>query len=142
MIRRATVDDRLPAIRMMKDFHAAGAMPFPFQAAVAERLFLDFVDAPRRAIFVIDDGGAKGLLIAEAGDHPFGFVLAREVLWWIDPDARGRSAIQMLDAYEAWAKAEGCAFASAACLGADERTARLYSRRGFKPAETHFLKAI
>ena len=48
----------------------------------------------------------------------------------------------MLDAYEAWAGSQGCAFAGMAGMGADPDVAKLYLRRGYRVAETHFLKAL
>jgi GNAT superfamily N-acetyltransferase len=88
-------------------------------------------------------GTAQGLLLAVAHEHPFGPVwLARETVWWIDPTHRGRSAIAMLDAYEAWAKGKGCRFAGMAGMGDDPDVARLYLRRGYSAAEKHFLKRL
>lgn len=48
----------------------------------------------------------------------------------------------MLDAYEAWARGKGCRFAGMVAMGDDPVIARLYERRGYRRAETHFLKAI
>lgn len=81
--------------------------------------------------------------MAVASEHPFGPVwLARETVWWIEPLYRGLSASRMLQAYEDWAAEQNCDFVGMAGMGKDPEVARLYLRRGFKVAETHYLKAV
>ena len=97
----------------------------------------------RMAIVLEADGAAQGVLMAAATDHPFGPVrLARETVWWIEPDYRGLSAMRMLDAYERWAQSELCRFSGMAGMGEFPDVAALYRRRGYLVAETHFLKAL
>jgi len=128
---------------MARDFHQASGAPFAFDAPAAEFVFASSLEAPARLVLILDDGRPRGILLAEAADHPFGcFRIATERIWWVDPEARGPEAIEMLDAYEAWAREQSCKLINMACLGTDPVLARLYRRRGFKPAETHFLKAL
>ena len=47
----------------------------------------------------------------------------------------------MIAAYEAWARAQGCAAAGQACLD-DPRVARFYGAAGFAPVESKFLKIL
>ncbi len=80
--------------------------------------------------------------MANAFDHPFGAGLcASETVWFIAESARGRNALKMLDAYEAWAKDQGCAVVCMASLAIND-VSRIYTRRGYSPVETHFMKAI
>jgi GNAT superfamily N-acetyltransferase len=152
MIRPAMRADRGHVIRLLKDSRAGAGFDspdgptgfvFPFDPVYAERLFLSHF-SPRRLCLVNDiDGTPQGILMAAAFEHPFGPVwLANETVWWIDPAHRGSAAVRMLDAYETWAGAEGCAFAGMAGMGADPIVAKLYERRGYRVAETHFLKAL
>lgn len=143
MIRRALFTDRLHAVRMAKAFHAVSGAPFRFNAPSAEDVFLRFVEASDKLVLILDEDGPKGILVAEAADHPFApFRIAREVMWWVDKAARGAETVKMLDAYEAWAREQGCTLMHMACLGTDPVLARLYRKRGLAPAETHFLKAL
>ncbi|QDP20658.1 GCN5 family acetyltransferase [Bradyrhizobium cosmicum] len=150
MIRPAVMADAARAIELLHASHdAAGfnggaGFAFPFVPRYAERLFVTHLEMMNACCLALDVGGvAQGLLLAVASQHPFGPVwLARETVWWIDPAHRGRAAIAMLDAYEAWAKGKGCAFTGMAGMGEDPDVARLYVRRGYQRAETHFLKAI
>lgn len=116
---------------------------FPFDPAFAARLFTAHLDREDRYCAVLDVGGrVQGLLLAAAFDHPFGPVrVAKETVWWIDPCHRGRSAISMLDAYEAWWRQQGCSYGGMAGMGDDPEVGKLYRRRGYKTAETCFLKA-
>lgn len=151
MIRPATVADKTCVIQLLKDSRVGAGFDtpvgltgftFPFDSAYAERLFLSHF-APRRFALVHDvDGTAQGVLLAAAFEHPFGPVwLAKETVWWIDPAHRGTAAVRMLDAYDAWWTAQGCAFGGMAGMGEDPAVRVLYERRGYRAVETHFLKA-
>ena len=151
MIRRAVRSDLGRVMDMLRDFHTAaglddGANGFavPFSPAHLERMFLQHI-LNRRALcllHVVDDV-PHGVLMATATEHPFGPVMtARETLWWIDPAHRGRAAQRMLDAYEDWARHQGCAFAGMAGLGSDPAVGRLYERRGYVAVERNYMKAL
>lgn len=153
MIRPAVPSDRDAVIvllehsRQAAGFDDAGGLTgfcFPFRPPYAGRLFAAHLGQPDRLCLVLDDhGAAQGVLMAVAAEHPFGPVrLARETVWWIEPDYRGPSALRMLADYEAWAKGQGCDFVGMAGMGADPSVGRLYERRGFRPAEVHYLKAL
>ncbi|PWJ73819.1 acetyltransferase (GNAT) family protein [Pseudaminobacter salicylatoxidans] len=153
MIREAVERDRLRVVRLLKDSRAGAGFDdmtgptgftFPFVAAYAERMFKEHRADPNSLCLVYaPDDRPQGVLMAKAFEHMFGPVwFAQETLWWIDPAHRGKAAVQMLDAYEVWAKTRGCAFAGMAGMGADPIVARLYLRRGYRVAETNFLKAL
>jgi GNAT superfamily N-acetyltransferase len=153
VIRPATIDDRLAVVALLKDSRAGAGFDradgptgfvFPFVAAYAERLVLAHLGDPACCCLLLEaEGAPRGVLMARAAEHPFGPVrVATETLWWIDPAFRGRSALAMLAAYEDWARAQGCAFAGMAGMGPDPQVGALYRRRGYRPAETHFLKPL
>lgn len=150
MIRAATSSDTARVIELLRASHQAagfdgsGCFVFPFVEAYAERLFVQHLEMMNGCALVhAVDGRAQGILLAVAHQHPFGPVwLASETVWWIDPNHRGRSAFAMLDAYEAWAREKRCAYAGMAGMGDDPVIAKLYERRGYVTAETHFLKAV
>lgn len=154
MILHAEEDDRFAVLRLMRDSAMAaglddgrGAAGFrvPFDAAWAERLVLGHIRDPEQLCLLhVHDGEAAGLLMARSYMHPFGPVrIASETLWWLDPAARGgRAAYAMLGAYERWAAERGCAYAGMAGMGADPAVGPLYLRRGYRLAETHYLKAL
>lgn len=154
MIRRALASDTTRVVELLADsrrgagFDSAAGVSgfvFPFEAAYAERLFLlHIVNRNCCALLHDVDGTAQGVLLASFSEHPFGPTwLARETAWWIDPTHRGgTAAVRMLDAYEHWAALNRCTFAGMAGMGDDPDVAVLYRRRGYRTAETHFLKAL
>ncbi len=153
MIRIASAADSRRAVALLRDsHHAAGfdradgpsGFVVPFEENDALQLFFGHLGAAHRFALVHDVGGvAQGLLLAAAFKHRFGPVwLACETVWWIDPAHRGSAAPRMLDRYEAWAREARYAFAGMAGMGDDPEVAKLYRRRGYRAAETHFLKAL
>lgn len=139
MVRRATEADRLAVVRLLKESHAAAAQDWPFRAAYAERQVRGHM---ADGLVLVIGEPAQGVLMAQVWDHPFGAGRwARETVWYIAPAARGRSALRMLDAYEAWARERGCSRIHMASLASND-VSSLYERRGYAPAETHFLKAL
>ena len=152
MIRQAVATDKVQVILLLKasreeaGFDRADGLSgfyFPYDAAYAERLFLEHLGAGRCCFVLVDRGVVRGVLMARAAEHEFGPVrLARETVWFIEPKHRGRGALGMLDAYEAWAREHGCAFAGMGGMGEDPAVGLLYRRRGYRGAETLFLKGL
>ena len=152
MIRPGVVADVAAVVTMLRHSRQAAGFDrrdsvtgfnFPFDPAYAERLLLVHL-MPRHVCLVLDiDGTAQGVLMATYAEHPFGPVrLARETVWWIEPEYRGRAAVEMLDAYENWACANHCQFIGMAGMGDDPDVGKLYKRRGYRVAETHYLRAL
>lgn len=153
MIRLAFPADKNRVIQLLKDSRLGAGFDslkgptgfsFPFESAYAERLFVHHATSLDCLCLIYSvNGRAEGVLMAAVSEHPFGPVkLARETVWWIDPQHRGSAAVRMLDAYEAWASGRGCDFFGMAGMGDDPVVAKLYLRRGYKIAETHYLKAV
>jgi hypothetical protein len=153
MIRRAVMSDKARVIRLLQNSRggagfdqaeAATGFQFEFDPAYAERLFATHLLLPNMLCLVLDqDDAAQGVLMAVASEHPFGPVrMASETVWWIEPEYRGVSAIKMLVAFEDWAREQDCIYSGMAGMGASPQVASLYTRRGYRAAELHFLKAL
>ena len=141
-VRMATAADRAAVVRLLRDAHAAAALPFPFSAPHAAALIERHIADPR-LLAVVAGEPAQAVLLASAQDHPFAALrYATETVWWVAPEARGQFAGEMLSAYEAWALEQGCAFAGMAALASFPRAGTIYRRRGYREAETHFLKPL
>ena len=143
MIRRAVADDRPDMVRMGRDFVRHSGLSLPFDAAWADRSLAGHMEHSDRLALVLELRGAvRGMLCAAQVQSPLAPVrVASELVFWIDPPERGRFAVEMIRAYEAWAVEQGCCLASMATVGA-KRADALYQRCGFVPAERHFVKAI
>ncbi|MGV1830757.1 GNAT family N-acetyltransferase [Agrobacterium vitis] len=143
MVRSGTIADRFAVITLLRQSHTAAGYAFRFEAARADSLYRLHLENPAACALLLErDGLVCGLLLASAFDHPFGAgLMAKETVWFIAPEARGRSGLIMLDAYEAWAKSIGCVSIGMAALATND-VSSLYARRGYTPAETHFIKPI
>jgi hypothetical protein len=154
LIRPAIVSDKTRVIQLLKDSREGAGFDrpdglsgfvFPYDPAYAERLFLHHISDPHSVCLVHDVSGvAQGALMAVAFEHPYGPVwLAKDTIWWIDARYRGgATAVRMLDAFEKWARLQGCKFSGVAGMGEDPNIANLLKRRGYRAAEVHFLKAL
>lgn len=143
MIRHGTIDDRFAVIALLRESHAAAGYQFGFEAARADALFRLHLESPMACALLLERHGAVcGVLLASAFDHPFGAgLMAKETVWFIAPDARGRGGLTMLDAYEQWAASIGCVSIGMAALASND-VSKIYQRRGYAAAETHFIKSI
>ncbi|MCW8283948.1 GCN5 family acetyltransferase [Agrobacterium sp. InxBP2] len=140
-VRFATDEDRDRVVALLRESHEAAGFTFPFQAAYADRLFQQHLASDMACVFVVGDP-AHGVLMACAFEHPFGAGrIAKETVWFVTPKGRGRGAIRMLDAYEAWARSVGCVSAGMASLSTND-VSSLYERRGYSAVETHFMKPL
>jgi GNAT superfamily N-acetyltransferase len=140
-VRFATAEDRDRVVALLRESHEAAGFSFPFQAAYADALFKQHSASPMACVLVAGDP-TQGVLMACAFEHPFGAGrLAKETVWYVTPSARGRGAINMLDAYEAWARSVGCVSAGMASLATND-VSSLYARRGYSAVETHFMKPL
>ncbi len=96
---------------------------------------------PDAAIFVSDVAGrAVGMIALLIYDHPYsGVRTAFEVVWWVDPEARG-GGLRLLDAAEDWAQEKG---AKAIQMVAPNREiGGLYENLGYRPVETSYQRSL
>lgn len=128
--------------RLLRNAHAAAGLPFPFSAPHAMSLAQRHIAEPQLLALVVGEP-VQGMLLASCQEHPFAALrYATETVWWIAPEARGQFAAEMLATYEAWAMEQGCAFAGMAALASFPRAGTIYRRRGYREAETHYLKPL
>jgi hypothetical protein len=140
-VRHATSLDRDRVVSLLRESHAAAGFSFPFQAAYADRLFRQHLASPMACVLIAGEP-ACGILMAVAYEHPFGAGrIAKETVWFVSPNARGRLGLAMLDAYEGWARSLGCTSAGMASLTSND-VSRIFERRGYAPIETHFAKPL
>lgn len=142
-VRFARNSDAGTVVDLLRQSHAAARWTFPFDPMRAHSLFCHHMQSEKACVLVLEsDDAVVGLLMAGVFDHPFGAGLcANETVWFITEEARGRGSLKMLDAYEAWAKDQGCAVICMASLAIND-VSRIYTRRGYAPFETHFMKAM
>ena len=59
-----------------------------------------------------------------------------------DAEAHRIVGIKGVTATEFWAQGHGCQFIGMAGMGGDPDVGKLYVRRGYRVAETHYLRAL
>ncbi|HWV44136.1 GCN5 family acetyltransferase [Pseudorhodoplanes sp.] len=153
MIRHATPADRdavvamMPRANLSAGFGPEGIMPLDPSPARLVLLFDQHLAHSDACLIVYAPNETpEGFLMAALFAHPFDprHRIAKDTAWWIEEGCRGRLSIVngMLDAYEGWARSRSCTYSGMAGMGKDPKVGRIYERRGYVAAETHFLKKL
>jgi GNAT superfamily N-acetyltransferase len=98
-------------------------------------------DNPDGVILVSgSDATITGMIAMLAYDHPFsGERMAFEVVWWVEPEARG-DGVRLLRAAEDWAIEQG--IGKMQMVAPNERVGALYERMGYLPVETSYQRTL
>lgn len=142
-IRPAAVADLPAIVKMGCEFlettsYKAIATPDP------ERIF-DLIAGmmlnPNNIVLVADkDGVAVGLIAMYiVPNHVTGTLMAGEVVWWVNPDARGCGS-KLLAAAEQWAKDQGAE--AIHMIAPTDRVGQYYLAKGYTFVESTYQKAL
>jgi GNAT superfamily N-acetyltransferase len=143
VIRRATADDAGRLVEMGQRFVAEteysgliAARPECLAQTVASVL-----ENPNGVVLVSgSDASVTGMIAMLAYNHPFsGERTAFEVVWWVEPEARG-DGVRLLRAAEDWAKEQGAT--AVQMVAPNDRVGALYQRLGYAPVETSFQRSL
>lgn len=131
---------------MGKAFHSVTGVAdlIPLDELTLERTFAQLME--HGCLLVIDGGdglaGATGALL-----HPHYFnsahLTGQELFWWVDPEHRGQGNA-LFDALENWVREQGAkSFTMIALEALDpERVGMIYRRRGYRPVEHSYVRAM
>lgn len=148
VIREASYHDLDELLRIGRTFIAQNGVAdiIPLDERSLEISLIGMIDNPSATILVIDGGdglwGTTGALL-----HPHywnaSHITGQELWWWVDPEHRGHGT-QLFDALEEWVRKMGAHSFTMMGLEAQrpEVVAKLYERRGYRPAERSFVKAF
>lgn len=126
----------MSGVQHLLNFHAASGLPFPATAAWADQLYM-LARTDRNWLCVERPGG---ILLAQVGPSLLGpFKAAQEIVWWVEPSARG-IGLGMLEEYEQWAKSKGAQAIKVASLAIFPQTEKIYEQRGYERLETSWVK--
>jgi GNAT superfamily N-acetyltransferase len=150
-IRIAQPDDMDAILRMGQAFHSETcyAPLIPFDAETVAATVAHLATTPGGVVYLAetDQGEVVGMAAAQASRHWFNAncLIAQEMWWWVDHQARGgRAALGLISALEKWAGEFGCDLlymASTANIE-PEKMARLYQRRGYVPQDIFYTKVL
>jgi GNAT superfamily N-acetyltransferase len=145
MIRPATHED-IPRLVAMGEQFIADSEYWRFVACDPERMGITcawLINNETNALLVdADNERIAGMIGLVTYTHPVsGAMVATELFWWVDPEARdGRRGLRLLRAAEAWAKAAG-----AACIqmvAPSERIEQLYARLRYSRVEVTYQRSL
>ena len=143
MIRRATADD----IERLMDMGERFVRETKYRSLVTlrpERLaesIANVLASPSGVVLVSgSDASLTGMIAMLVYDHPFsGERTAFELVWWVEPEARG-DGVRLLRAAEEWAREEGAT--KVQMVAPNERVGALYERLGYEPVETSYQRSL
>jgi len=144
MIRRAEPKDMERILEMGQRFVAETSYLSILGGVSIERVMTTIANVALSPDGVIllsgENGSTSGMIAMLTYDHPFsGERTAFEVVWWVDPEARG-NGVRLLKAAERWAKEQGAV--KVQMIAPNERIGALYTRLGYSPVETSFQRSL
>lgn len=141
MLKIATEED-IPVIKeLAMKFANSTSYADYVDEAKADFLIQEFLkaDKSQKIVLLYDN---IGILAGMVQPFFFGNVLvASEVLWWVEPDERGKKAgEELLNAFEFWAQKVGCKLITMVCL--NDSVGKYYEKRGYRLYENAYMKEL
>lgn len=148
MIYAATIDDIDGIIVMGRSFF--GESGFENEAQFDEDSFRQTcINLLANGCIFVSKHGDKYAGMISGLAYPFYFnaahKTAQELFWWVSPEFRGGiSAMRLLRAFEAWAKAQGCMSISMISLPSlvNSPAALMYQKSGYRASEQSFIRSL
>jgi GNAT superfamily N-acetyltransferase len=149
MLKLATPQDKNAIISLLLDFHRnSNYAHFPLQWSKMDALIDVFTTDRENKVCILAEhmGEAVGLIAGQISESIFNDdKIASELIWWVDEKHRNsRIGLELFNAFEYWAKRSGCKHIQMVHLQTDkaDRIHRLYSKRGYRVAESAYLKEL
>jgi len=146
-LRLATEEDVTELVVLVKSF-ALGPMPEEYRSfdrAKVEGLLRTSITDDNSVVLVLEvNGMVQGSLIGTLIQPAFSLkILATEVMWWINKEARGPfSAIRMLTEFERWSRLKGAEGVTLSHFPEVSDTSKMYKRLGFREIEITSVKDL
>lgn len=145
MIRAATIDDLPTLTRLGETFYASTTVLGRFEPARFIETWRNLLSLGMGVIYIAERdgvpigaiGGVKHLDVNSSD------IIASEFFWFVDPLERG-AGLRLYDAFEKWAKANGCSHIHMVHL-ADSmpgKLERFYGRKGYRIMEVRYTKEL
>lgn len=145
MIREATLDDVPQLVEMSRQFRAQ---------SLYRTTFVDNPEQLAATITGLITGPSSVMLVLTAEDRLIGMIglllhphlfdavmTAGELVWWVEPEARGSGAgVELLRAAEAWAVEKGAARIQ--MVAPSVRVGEFYEREGYTFIEMNYQKTL
>lgn len=143
MIRKATKEDKLEFLVLVKEFLRESKYPFSLSVKKVSENYDKVVEHPDFFVFlsVVNDE-VVGFLVAGVTSPLFSEdVVSSELAWFISKDHRGSSeSLKLLSSYEDWAKSKGCKFITMVDIDTLESLEGFYKKKGYTLTEKTYVK--
>jgi GNAT superfamily N-acetyltransferase len=144
-VRTATHDDLGDILRMGRQFCAALDEDFDRESVAEHVEWLIDTDHCTAMVAINIEGKAVGMVSGVAIPNYFDNrrVMAAEMWWWVDQDARDAGiGTALIDALESWAIEAGADRLSMMVMHqlSDGAVEAIYEKRGYRKHETTYLK--
>jgi GNAT superfamily N-acetyltransferase len=144
-IRMAIAEDLLTIVELGKKFFEEAKLPGGLVPEVWVKNWTHFLRIGTGIVFVAEE---RGFLTGTIGGFVYedlnnGHKILTEAFWYVDPDHRGKDGLRLLKAFESWAELNGCRRISMVHLHEiNNGLGDFYLRRGYRPVETAYWKAL
>jgi len=141
-MRIATVDDLDELQRMGLNFLEASPYKELGDKDIIRNVLTNIVKGDTRE-FIGIISPEVGFILGSATPFLFGpHLLATEIAWWVEPEARGTGeGLKLLEAFEYWAKnVAGAKLVSMTSL--DKNVEKFYKKNGYKLYERAYMKVL
>lgn len=142
-IRLMTAEDVPRVAELVEEFHSETVNSFGLDTdeAKMQSISSQFVGT---SFVMLDDNEIVGALVGFVTSYAASAQrIYQEVMWYVAKEYR-RSGAELLDHLELWCQEQNIDFVVMANLGEyrGEVFRRFYLRRGYKTAETHYIKKL
>ena len=142
-IREATEEDVFDILILAKEFSKEAPKSHKWNKDKTEQFILSAMQNTNMTILVIDaDGEIEGALVGLISElYMSHTVQATELAWFVSKDYRGKPAsIRLVKTFEKWAKDKGAMQIGMGDISGISNLEKLYTRLGYKIAESVYLK--
>ena len=142
-IREATEEDVFDILILAKEFSKEAPKSHKWNKDKTEQFILSAMQNTNMTILVIDaDGEIEGALVGLISElYMSHTVQATELAWFVSKDYRGKPAsIRLVKTFEKWAKDKGAMQIGMGDISGISTLEKLYTRLGYKIAESVYLK--
>lgn len=94
-------------------------------------------------LLAMKEADPAGMIALWTYDHPMsGERVASELVWWVNPEARGSLGVRLVRRAEAWARAHGAVVLQMIAPTHAPRVGQFYAACGFEEIETSYQRRL